>query len=72
MIEIEFAALSRQCRNRRIATIDGLRNEGLTLVKARSEQKIKIHWQVSLEKARTKLNRHSEQVQADNAKYKAT
>jgi len=72
MIEIEFSALSRQCLNRRIATIDVLRDEVLALVKARSEQKIKIHWQFSLEKARTKLNPHYEKVQTDNVKYKAT
>lgn len=72
MIEIEFSALARQCLNRRMATIEVLRTEVLTLVKARSEQKIKIHWQFSLENARTKLNRHYEKVQAENAKYKAT
>lgn len=72
MIEIEFSALSRQCLNRRIATIDVLRDEVLALVKARSEQQIKIHWQFSLDKARTKLNRHYVKVQADNVKYKAT
>ena len=62
MIEIEFSALSRQCLNRRIATIDVLRDEVRALVTARSDQKIKIHWQFSLEKARTKLNRHYEKV----------
>jgi hypothetical protein len=72
MIEIEFSALSRQCLNRRIATIDVLRDEVLALVTARSDQKIKIHWQFSLEKARIKLNRHYEKVQAENIKYKAT
>ena len=72
MIEIDFSALARQCLNRRMATIEVLRHEVLTLVKARSEQKIKIHWQFSLENARTKLNRHYEKVQAENAKYKAT
>jgi hypothetical protein len=72
MIEIEFSAWSRQCLNRRIATIDVLRDEVLAFVTARSDQKIKIHWQFSLEKARTKLNRHYEKVQAENIKYKAT
>lgn len=72
MIEIEFSVLSRQCLNRRIARIDVLREEVLTLVNARSKQKIKIHWQFSLENARTKLNRHYEKVLADNIKYKAT
>ena len=72
MIEIEFSALARQCLNRRIATIDVLRDEVLALVNARSKQKIKIHWQFSLEKARTKLHRHYEKVQAENIKYKTT
>jgi hypothetical protein len=72
MIESEFSALARQCLNRRMATMEGLRNEVWTLVPARSEQKIKIHWQFSLENARTKLNRHDEKVQAEKAKYKAT
>ena len=72
MIEIEFSALSRQCLDRRIATIELLRVEVLTLVKERSEKKIKIHWQFSIETARTKLNRHYEKVQADNVKYKQT
>jgi hypothetical protein len=68
----EVSALAVQCLNRRIAAIDVLRNEVLALVNARIKQKIKIHWQFSLEKARTKLNRHYEKVQADNVKYKAT
>ena len=72
MIEIEFSALSRQCLDRRIATIELLRAEVLALVQERSEKKIKIHWQFSIETARTKLNRHYEKVQADNVKYKKT
>jgi hypothetical protein len=72
MSEIESSAVSRQCLNRRSATIDVLRAEVLTFVNARSKQKIQIHWQFSLDKARTKLNRHYEKVQADNVTYKAT
>ena len=72
MIEIEFSALARQCLDRRIATIELLREEVLALVQERSEKKIKIHWQFSIETARTKLNRHYEKVQADNIKYKPT
>lgn len=72
MIEIEFAALSRQCLDRRIPTIEQLEKEVLALVKERAEKKIKINWQFSLETARTKLNRHYQQVNADNAKYKET
>ena len=72
MIEIEFAALSRQCLDRRIPTIEQLEKEVLALIKERTDKKIKINWQFSLEQARTKLNRHYQQVNADNAKYKET
>src|SRR5436190_16917290 len=60
MIEIEFSVLARQCLNRRLATIELLQEEVLALVKERSAKKIKIHWQFSIETARTKLNRHYE------------
>ena len=72
MIEIEFSALSRQCLDRRIATIELLRAEVLALVQERSEKKIKIHWQFSIETARTKLNRHYEKTNAENSHYKET
>jgi recombinational DNA repair ATPase RecF len=72
MIEIEFAALSRQCLDRRIPTIAQLEKEVLALVKERAEKKIKINWQFSLDAARTKLNRHYQQVNVDNTKYKKT
>ena len=72
MSEIEFSALARQCLDRRLATIELLKEEVLTLVKERSAKKIKIHWQFSIETARTKLNRHYEKVNAANIKYKGT
>jgi len=72
MIEIEFSALSKQCLNRRIATKDMLKKEVLAIVREREEKAIKIDWQFSVEKARTKLNRHYEQVNAENARYKET
>ncbi len=72
MIEIEFSALARQCLNRRIPTQELLQEEVLTLVQERSEKKIKINWQFSIETARTKLNRHYEKVHPDNIKYKKT
>lgn len=72
MIEIEFSALSRQCLDRRIPTIEQLEKEVLALVKERGDKKIKIHWQFSIEAARTRLNKHYERVNADNARYKQT
>lgn len=69
MIEIEFSVLSRQCLDRRIPSIGQLEKEVLALVKERAEKKIKINWQFSLERARTKLNRHYVRVNADNVRY---
>jgi transposase len=72
MIEIEFSALSKQCLNRRIATKEQLEKEVLVIVKEREEKAIKIDWQFSIESARNKLNRHYQQVNAENAQYKRT
>jgi hypothetical protein len=72
MIEIEFSALSKQCLNRRIASKDQLEKEVMAIVKEREEKAIKIDWQFSIESARSKLNRHYQQVNADNAQYKRT
>jgi hypothetical protein len=72
MIEIEFSALSRQCLSRRIATKAELSQEGLAIVKEREEKAIKIDWQFSIASARSKLNRHYQQVNAENAQYQIT
>jgi hypothetical protein len=72
MIEIEFSALSKQCLNRRIPSKDQLQKEVLAIVKEREEKAIKIEWQFSIGSARTKLNRHYQQVNAENAQYKQT
>lgn len=68
IIEIEFSALARQCLNRRIPTQDMLEKEVLTLVKERNDKKIKVQWQFSIQKARTKLNRHYKKVNNNNEK----
>jgi hypothetical protein len=70
MIECEFSAVSRQCLNRRIPTIQQLEKEVLAIVKERDEKRIKINWQFSIESARDKLNRHYQGVFAGNSKYK--
>jgi hypothetical protein len=70
MIECEFSAVSRQCLNRRIPTIEQLEKEVLAIVKERDEKRIKINWQFSIESARDKLNRHYQGVYAGNSKYK--
>lgn len=72
MIEIEFSVIARQCLRRRIATKAELACEVQAVVKERARKAIKIEWQFSIEKARTKLNRHYEQVHAKNIKYRHT
>lgn len=72
MIEIEFSALSRQCLNRRIPTIEILKTELLALVTHRASEKIKIHWQFSVQSARTKLNSHYCAIHSENKKFQAT
>ena len=68
MIEIEFSALSRQCLNRRIATITELSNEVIAYFKERSEKGVKITWEFTREKARDKLNRRYTEVNPLNKK----
>lgn len=70
MIEIEFSALARGCLQRRIPSQEKLANEVLRLLQERQHQNIKINWQFSIEKARTKLNRHYQRVYPDNRKFK--
>jgi len=72
MIEIEFSAIARQCLHRRIAGKAELEREVQAIVKERAAKAIKIEWQFSIASARTKLNRHYEQVQAENLKYQVT
>jgi hypothetical protein len=72
MIEIEFSAIVKQCLNRRIATKEELESEVLAIIKEREEKTIKIDWQFSIESARTKLNKHYEQVLTENLKPEQT
>lgn len=72
MIEIEFSAVSRLCLDRRIASKEELEKEVVAIVKERSEKKIKINWQFSIQTARTKLNRHYKKVNLENKKYLET
>src|SRR5215207_682364 len=72
MIECEFSVISRQCLDRRIATIERLRSEVLALLDERSAKAIKIHWQFSVQAARAKLNSHYTRVNPLNEKYQET
>lgn len=56
VIEIEFAALSKQCLDRRIPTTEELRKEVLSWTAQREADEIKINWLFSKEKARKKMS----------------
>jgi hypothetical protein len=72
MIEIEFSALSKQCLARRLATKEQLEHEVLAIVKERGDKAVKIDWQFSIDKARKRLNRHYQQINAENSQYEKT
>jgi len=55
VIEMEFAALSKQCLDRRIGSIVKLRKESSAWTKKRVKNKIKIRWQFTKDKARDKF-----------------
>ena len=66
MIELEFSALARLCLDRRIPSLAQLELEVLALVRERHDQRIKIHWQFSIQAARTKLASHYHAVNPAN------
>lgn len=70
MIEIEFSAMSKQCLNRRISSINELASEVMTYFKERDRLGIKINWQFSAESARQKFNRFYCKMNSDNIKYR--
>ncbi len=72
MIEIEFSAIARRCLHRRIPSQAQLETEVLALIAERSEKKIKIDWQFSIQTARSKLNSHYRKVYPENSKYRNT
>ena len=65
--EIEFAALSRQCLNRRIGTQQRLEQEALVWEAKRNAAAVKVNWSLTTENARDKLkNRYAELIKINN------
>lgn len=58
MAELEFAALSKQCLDRRIGKLEDLTKEVITWTKKRNRDSVKVNWQFSIENARQKFQRH--------------
>jgi hypothetical protein len=65
MAEIEFAALQRQCLNRRIADKQVLQREVHAWEQARNDAEAKIKWQFTADDARTKLRRLYPTLESD-------
>ena len=57
MAECEFAVLAGQCLDRRIPTIETLREEIAAWQGQRNQHQAKIHWQFDTDAARVKLKR---------------
>jgi hypothetical protein len=66
MAELELSALSRICLNRRIPSKEQLDQQIQHLVKERNQAKASLHWQFSIESARTKLKRHYQKINSNN------
>ena len=69
MIEIEFSALSRLCLQRRIPTQKLLESELLAIIAERTEKRITINWQFSIEVCRQKLNSRYSVVNEAKSKF---
>lgn len=67
MAEIEFAALSKQCLDRRIGDIVTLEKEVLAWAEARNQEAVKINWLFDTPQARTKLKRHYVKINSENS-----
>lgn len=66
MAEIEFSALSRQCLNRRISSIEKLSHELKAWVKNRNKEKTKINWSFTVNKARHTMASQYRKVNPEN------
>jgi hypothetical protein len=55
--EIELSVLSRQCLNRRIESIEGLRKEVAAWEETRNEMQVEVRWRFTTADARVKLRR---------------
>jgi len=62
MAEIELAALSKQCLDRRIPDFGTMHREVLAWAKRRNGERKTVHWRFTRHKARQKLERHYSNV----------
>lgn len=55
MAEIEFSALARQCLDKRIGSMEELKTLASQWTEQRNRDKVKIHWCLTVDKARDEL-----------------
>jgi len=67
MVELERSAIARQCLHQRIPTQAELTAHVDACVAGRNAARATVHWQFTLEKARTKLDRHYQKIRATNS-----
>ena len=67
MVELEPSAIARQCLHQRIPTLEELTAHVAACVAKRNAARATVHWQFTLEKARTKFDRHYQKVRATNS-----
>lgn len=72
MAEIEFAALARQCLDRRIGSQQVLEQEALIWEANRNQAAVKVNWSFTTEKARDKLKNRYAELAKINAKTKVS
>lgn len=66
MAEIEFAALSKQCIDRRIGDLAMLEKEVVAWADTRNREAVKINWLFDTTQARKKLKRHYVKINPEN------
>ena len=67
MVELDLSAIARQCLHQRIPTLEELTAHVAACVAKRNAARATVRWQFTLEKARTKLNRHYQKNKAINS-----
>jgi len=67
MVELELSAIARQCLHQRIPTQAELTAHVAACVAERNAACATVHWQFTLAKARTKLDRHYQKIRVTNS-----
>ncbi|MGI4762588.1 MAG: IS630 family transposase [Janthinobacterium lividum] len=67
LVELELSAIARQCLHQRIPTLEELTAHVAACVAQRNAAQATVHWQFTLTKARTKLDRHYQKIRTTNS-----